>query len=139
MEWEILSGRLGSFPEPDKWYLYGKRIGPSGEIFEYADSLIVDGSNKVFPAILWDGSEYLLVWEDEPEGEPKIYGTSIIPLYNLFIGEFKRISSEGVKKSSLPAVSRIGDDVLIVWQGMDPEGYWQIYGQRLSKLNGNGN
>jgi hypothetical protein len=123
-------------PGENKWYLYGKRVGPAGEILDLVDLRIQrDGANKVFPAILWDGSEGLLVWEEGPEGDSKIFGASIIPdLKPLPTSEGVCISAfEGTADSLMPALSKTREGILVVWQARGSEGYWQIYGQHLSK------
>ena len=123
-------------PEENKWYLYGKRVGPAGEILDLVDLRIQrDGANKIFPAILWDGSGGLLVWEEEPEGDSKIFGASIIPdLKPLYTSEGVCISAfEGTADNSMPALSKTREGILVVWQARGSEGYWQIYGQHLSK------
>jgi len=122
-------------PEDDKWFLYGRRVGPGGEIQDAADlSIQGDGSNKAFPAIAWDGTDYFLVWEDEPEANSKIVGTYITPGYRLFIGESIQISQPQQTDVSLPNLSKAGNTVMVVWQGKSLDGYWQIYGQRLVEL-----
>jgi hypothetical protein len=123
-------------PEKNQWSLYGKRVGKDGAILDVADLHIQkDQSSKAFPAILWDGVEHLLVWEEEPEGNSKIMGASILPDYKaLPISDGVLISTSEGKDVSLPALSNAGGNILMVWQGKDPNGYWQIYGQALSKF-----
>ena len=78
--------------EENKWYLEGKRIGPNGIPADLIDIQIEkDRTNKIFPAILWDGDQYVLIWEEEPEGESKICGASILPQFKPF--EDKRDSA----------------------------------------------
>ncbi len=119
-------------PDANQWDLFGKRVGPYGNIIDIIDIQIQkDGINKASPAILWDGVEHLLVWEDEPEGNSKIFGSSIILGFRPLIGEKVDISLFEEIDSSAPALSGIGDTILVVWQAMSSEGIWQIYGQRL--------
>lgn len=124
-------------PGENKWYLYGKRVGPNGEILDLVDLHIQkDSSNKAFPAIIWDGLEHLIVWEEEPEGDSKIFGASIIPDFKpLPISEMVLISTNEATEFTMPALSKTLNNILIVWQGKNPGGNWQIYGQRLSRQN----
>jgi len=124
--------------EQNKWYLEGKWVDSRGipDIYEAPIPLSkeADTPNKTYPAILWDGNDYLLVWEEEPEGEPKIFGASILQNHKPFeVSETVQISSPDVQQSSYTGISRIGDEALIVWQGKGDDNYWYIYGQRLKR------
>ena len=121
--------------EEQKWRLEGKRVTKDGEIVDLLDIPIQENStNKIFPALLWDEDQYMLVWEEEPEGESKIFGSFILPQYKPFIqSEPIWLSALEVKDQSLPAVSKMGDEILVIWQGKGSEGYRHIYGQRLRK------
>lgn len=127
----------------NKWSLRGRRVSSEGQSLDLLDLVDIqiqsDDLNRTFPAIVWDGEEYLLVWEDDSEANSKIFGTSIVPDYRLGISDMKEISTSDGMDAVMPALSKNGNDILVVWQGMTTEGYWQIYGQRLAKLNGNGN
>ena len=122
--------------EKGKWFIEGKRLYPYSRAMDPEDFILQsDTSNKILPSIMWSGDEeqYLLLWEDEPEGNSKIYEAPIAPDSDpIIIGDGVRVS-EGTG-ASYPAVSRTGDEMLIIWQGLGPEDTWQIYGQRLSKL-----
>lgn len=125
--------------EQNRWHLYGKRVGADGGVLDLAALPIQrDVTNKAFPAIVWDGSEYLLIWEEEPEGNSRILGASIQMEYGRprSISESVLISTaEGVAGISQPALSKmIGkDDIFIVYQAKAPEGRRQIFGQSLFK------
>jgi hypothetical protein len=124
--------------EQNKWYLEGKRVDRRGipDIYEASIPLSneADTPNKAYPAILWDGNDYLLVWEEEPEGEPKVFGASILQNHKPFeVSETVQISSPDVQQSSYPGISRIGNEALIVWQGKGDDNHWYIYGQRLKR------
>jgi hypothetical protein len=119
-----------------EWYLEGKRVNGNGGIADILDITIEreNNTNKTNPALRWDGDQYLLVWEEEPEGESKIYGTSIAPQYKPFeMSETIQFSSPQVQKPSHPGISTIGDNALVFWQGKGRDDYWQIFGQRLKK------
>ena len=121
-------------PEAENWFLYGKQINSQGKMSGVADLPIQRGSsNKVFPAILWDGSEYLMVWEEDPEENPKIFG-AFIPIDNIsFVDSKMEISGIQQANASLPALSKAADNILIVWQAKGEQSTWQIFGQRLKK------
>ena len=127
--------------EQNKWYLEGKRIDSNGVLADLIDIQIQKGeTNKTFPAVVWDGDQYVIVWEEEPEGESKIYGVSILPQYKPFkMSDPAPITSQDAQdpsyaeNPSYPAISAIGDGVLVVWQGKGADNNWHIYGQPLKK------
>ncbi len=91
--------------ESGEWYLYGKRVASGGQLMDVADRLIQrDTANKTFPAILWDGTEHLLVWEEDPEGDSRIFGMSILA-EGYAMSESRQISDLSGMTASLPAVS----------------------------------
>ena len=124
-------------PQGNNWYIYGRLVGPQGNLQNVTDlQLQVDGSSKTFPAILADNdAEYLLVWEEEPEGFSTIAGSVILPGYYIYTGEAKQISESQGANASYPALSKRlnSNDVLVVWQAKSAQGNWQIYSRELSK------
>ena len=122
--------------EINQWDLYGKRVGPFGNVVDLIDIPIQeDGINKTSPAIFWSGEEYLLAWEEKPVGSSTIFGSSIASDYRLLISEKNNVSPIEGTGASLPALSGIGENVLVVWEAMGAQGYWQIYGQFLAPYN----
>jgi len=128
-------------PETDKWFLYGRRVDSSGEVLDGEDLLIAgNGTNKASPALGWDGVEYMLVWEEEPGENSKILGVSLLydPVtQTLVLSNEKEISEfgeTGVSRASQPALSRIDDDILVIWEAKDGSGQWHLYGQFLTQM-----
>lgn len=122
--------------EDNKWYLAGKWVDRRGipDIYEAPIPLSKneDTPNKTYPALLSDGNEYLLVWEEDPEGEPKIFGASILQNYGAVeVSETAQISSPDAQNPSYPGISTMGDEALVLWQAIGDDGYWHIYGQCL--------
>ena len=123
-----------------QWSLYGKRVGPPLEILDLTDiNIESDGFKKayLYPAIAWDGSDYLLVWEELDGG--RFFGISGASVNTG--GQSIEISgpvlvsfSEETTHSSYPALATIGETALVVWDGNAlPNGYLQVFGQILSK------
>ena len=116
----------------------GGRVSPAGDVIDFVDLTILgDGSNKVSPSILWDGSDYLLVWEENPDGASKILGASIQSDYRwVMVSESGPISAPGKTSSpSYPAAAHIEDEALVVWQEKrDSDNTWNIIGQIISKV-----
>ena len=115
------------------WFIYGKMFDSNGHPMNYADiQLQGDGRSKAFPAILADGGQELLVWEEGPGDNPNISAAVIVPGYRIFSGVATQISDPQQTDANFPVVSSIGEEILVLWQGMSPGGYWEIYGQQLS-------
>lgn len=122
--------------EKDQWMIEGKRFDPFFNNMDTEDLILQkDSISKIFPTVLWDDQEeeYLLLWEEgAAEGESKIYGASLQAQFRPFVeGDAVPISSSDAKDSSMPKASRIEDEILVIWQGIGPEGNWQVYGQLL--------
>jgi hypothetical protein len=112
--------------EKGKWYLEGKRVRPDGVPEGLLDTQIQkDTTNKTYPSFL--------IWEEEPEGDSKIFGAFIIPDYRLLTSDVIRVSTFDGTDTSLPALSKAEDDILVVWQAKGQEGTYQIFGQRFKK------
>jgi hypothetical protein len=122
-----------------EWYLEGRRttLSPNGIISDLFDIPIQrDTTNKAFPAIIWDEDRYIVVWQDEPEGNSNIVATSVLPFDPAATGQTVSISSgDATQDASLPGITRMGDQFLILWQAKGPDGHWQIYAQRFISLS----
>ncbi len=118
----------------------GRRVFSQGNVLVVDTlDLTIQGneSNKAFPSILWDGSDFLLVWVEEPEGESKIYGASIQSQYvPVLISESASVSTPGKTTNPyFPGAALLGDEALVVWQeGPDAHNTWNIFGQIIAKV-----
>ena len=132
----VLSTKTG------QWSLYGKRVGPDMEILDSTDvDIESDGTEKLYlyPAVFWDGSNYLLVWEEEDSGNSfSISGATVttggpsISVSSPVVISFAGLTAN----SSFPALATLGDTALVVWDGNAlPNEYLQVFGQTLSETN----
>ena len=121
-------------PQGSNGYIIsGRMFDSEGHPMNYEDiQLQGDGKSKAFPAILADGEQELLVWEEGPGDNPTISAALIVPGYRIFTGVAMQVSDPQQENATFPVLSRIGDEILVLWQGMSPEGYWEIYGRKLS-------
>lgn len=117
------------------WSLEGKRVGFDGKLIDLIDLKIMDdGINRTFPAVYWDGSGHVLVWEENPGEKSMIVGASILPGYDTFQQtEAKPISSQEMKNPSFPKIAGKENQALVVWQGLGPDGFWHTYGSFVKK------
>jgi len=109
--------------------IYGQRVSPSGNLIGDNFSISTATDVQVFPAIAWDGANYLVVWQDRRNGTEDIYGQRVSPSGNL-IGDNFSIST-AANEQVLPDVAWDGTNYLVVWQDKR-NGTEDIYGQLVS-------
>jgi hypothetical protein len=87
--------------------------------------------DQMSPAVVWNGTNYLVAWEDCRNNEYDVYG-QIINADGSFVGEIP-ISTKGGDQMC-PAVTGGNGKFLVVW--IDDRnilnGYYNIYGQMVS-------
>jgi hypothetical protein len=114
--------------------IYGTRVARDGTVLDTSGlALVVDSAEQTAPAVIYDGTNTLLVWEDTRNdlfGD--IYGA--------------RISSEGAVLDSSgfpisgatswqgsPAVALGDTDVLVVWHDARTSSFTDVYGARVTR------
>ena len=94
------------------------------------DSTIIYGeaaNSQSDPVIAFDGTNYLLVWEDNRDNSSSIMGARVTPQGVILDSAGIRISSDGIG----PAVAFDGVNYMVAW-GDYRNGDYDIYGARLS-------
>ena len=112
--------------------IYGSRIDPDGAVLDTAILVSSAASFQYWPAVSFDGTNYLVVWEDRrsPSGYYDIYGIRLGQSGNICDLAPIPISNE-VKKQSHADVAFDGTNYLVVWED-DRYTYTDIYGARVS-------
>jgi hypothetical protein len=119
------------------WDIYGARLSALGEMEDPAGIAISTfARSQSVPAVSWDGTNHLVVWQDDRKGmggavSDDIYGA--------------RVSAAGVVHDpagfgisvvagyqQTPAVSWDGTNHLVLWQQLVPGGSMDVYGARVS-------
>jgi len=100
--------------------LYGARVTPAGAVLDPMPLLLVDAPcSPGWPALAFDGTHYLLAWNDARTGAPGIYGARIsasgtlldgVPTASGFL-----IDGGGTLERGDPAVGFNGTDYLVCW------------------------
>jgi hypothetical protein len=125
--------------------VYGARVSAGG-VVEDASGIVIGtatASDQSEPAVVWDGTNYLVVWQDARDG-------SFIFNYDVYGA---RVSASGAVQDvsgvligtatndqSLPAAASSGAGALVVWQdsrnGANPWERYQIRGARVTSALG---
>ena len=122
---------------------YGQRLSDNGERLLKSGEFLIDTSityipapgNQHYSAVAFDGTNYLVVWQDQRRGFSDIYGARVSQA-----GE--RLDPSGILISTAvawyryqehPAVSFDGANWLVVWQDQRSSSYSDIYGARVSQ------
>ncbi len=111
--------------------IYGARVTPSGIVLDTAGiAICVAEGSQSSPKIAYDGSNFLVVWQDMRNNNPDIYGTRVSSTGTILdTAGIAICRSEGSHVS--PAVVYDGINFLVVWQD-NRNGKQDIYGARVT-------
>jgi len=121
----------GSFPP--ELSIYGTRVTPEGTVLDPTGIAIAQASGvQMIPAVGFDGTNFLTVWEDFRDGGADIYGARVAPDGTLLDGSGITIG-QAPDRQGAPAMGFDGTNSLVVWQDRrnDP-GAPDIYGARVT-------
>jgi hypothetical protein len=115
------------------WDIIGTRVSPQGEVLDPAGvALSQEVNNQRFPATVFDGTNFLVVWEDNRYGSDyDIFGARatreavVLDTTNISI-------SAASENQRLPAVGLDSAGFLVVWQDYRNGIDYDIFGARLS-------
>jgi hypothetical protein len=112
--------------------VYAKRISSQGALLDTLSIAVTVGDNRQgAPTAAFDGTNYLVVWQDAGSGHYDIHGARITQT-GVLLDPQGFIISAATGSQENPAVASNGDNCLVVWQdkrnGFDPE----VYGARVT-------
>ncbi len=112
--------------------IYGARVTPGGAVLEPSGiAICADPGGQSRPAVTFNGSNWLVVWEDIRGGNPHIYGTRVAT-------DGTVLDSLGIAVSSLtgdqvyPAAASNGTTSLVVWDDKQSSSSHDVYGARVA-------
>ena len=114
--------------------IYGARVAPDGSILDPAGFVICNAeSHQWQPSVAFDGTNYLVTWDDQRNFSHKIYGTRISTSGIVLDTAGIEISIGSGQKYN-PALAFDGTNYFVVWEdGRDGTYDLDIYGTRVSQ------
>jgi len=115
------------------WDVYGVRVTQAGVTLDTAGIAIsVMGSNQHAPSVAFDGTNYLVVWEDYRGVWSDIYGARVDQAGTFLDGASIAISTAGGDQLA-PSVAFDGTNYMVVWRDLRDDENISIYGARVTQ------
>ncbi len=116
------------------WYdIYGTRISQAGEVLDPAGIVIcIQADMQQYPAIGFDGSNYLVVWQDTRGGSTyDIYGARV-STSGIVLDPSGILISAADENQQYPAIGFDQNNWLVVWQDFRNGSDFDIFGARVT-------
>ena len=112
--------------------IYGARVTRDGAVLDTAGFVITaESSSQLMPAIAFDGTNFLVVWDDTREGQEDIYGARVSPQGRV-LDPSGIVISRAVESQERPALAFDGANFFAVWEDYRSGSYHDIYGARVT-------
>lgn len=113
--------------------IYGARVSPSGTVLDpdgFAISTYAQ-NGQYFPAVAFDGTNYLVVWDDYRSSTHNIYGARVTPNASVLDPNGRYISTASYDQL-YPAIGFGGTNYFVVWDDYRTNTNFDIYGARVN-------
>jgi hypothetical protein len=117
----------------DTYYdIYGARVSAAGIVLDVLGIPISTAANgQTAPAVAWNGTDFLVVWQDDRPGTSEIYGARVSAA-GIVLDVLGIPISTAANSQFAPAVAWNGTDFLVVWTDQRSGNASDIYGARVS-------
>ncbi len=110
--------------------IYGARITAAGEVADPDGVPVFTVDNEQqFPDIAWNGSSFLVVWQDSRNSEWDIYGVGVSPTGEILQASAIPICTAPGQQYG-PSVAALGGTFLVAWE--DRRNGSDVYGARVA-------
>ncbi len=116
------------------WNIFGTPLAADGSVAEPDGVLIsskLNPNSQYFPAVAFDGTNYLVVWDDTYEGPLEIFAARVDSLGNVLDVNSIPVSTAPGDQAE-PTVAFDGTNYFVVWEDLRSATEWDIYGARVS-------
>ncbi|MBN2466134.1 hypothetical protein JXD38_10990 [candidate division WOR-3 bacterium] len=111
--------------------IYGGRVTPAGAQLDPAGFLITQAANaQGSPAVAFDGTEFLVAWEDDRNGLD-IYGARVT-LDGTVLDPTGFVISQATEDQRLPTACFDGSSFLVAWEDFRNDAAGDIYAARVT-------
>jgi len=114
------------------WEIRGARVDRSGTVLDPAGIVISTGiGSEKDPAIAFDGTNYMVVWQDNRSGSWDIYGVRVDRSGTVLDPDSIAIAT-GTDGRYEPAIASDGTNYMVVWTEGVGDSAYDIHGARVS-------
>jgi hypothetical protein len=112
--------------------IYGARVSGTGTVLDTSGISISTAANaQEYPAVAHNGTNFLVVWQDNRSGAYDIYGARVSSTGTV-LNTSGILISTAINAQEYPTVASNGVDFLVVWQDSRSGTSYDIYGARVS-------
>jgi len=115
------------------WDIYGSRVNPAGTVLDPSGIAISTAANNQYvPAVVFGGTNYLVVWEDTRNGNWDIYGSRVSTGGSVLDASGIAISN-ALNTEENPSIAFDGTNYFVVWHDDRNGPNWDIYGSLVNQ------
>jgi hypothetical protein len=110
--------------------IYGARVAQDGTVLNEGITISIADSMKYFPDVSFDGTNYMVVWQDKRSGTYDIYG-SRVDQDGIVLDPSGIPISTASNEQNRPSIDFDGTNYLVVWDDEQSSSEYEIYGTLL--------